>query len=71
MAGKECFEERAVLRNCSCVLCGPEHPQNFDTRGIFIHLCRSWTSVRIAASSVSGGEDGVDGEGSVIVAAEM
>lgn len=69
MVGKECFEERFVLRNCSCVLGGPEQPQNFETRGVFIHLFKSWRSVMRVVSSVS--EDGDGGVGSEIDVVEM
>ena len=69
MAGKECFEERFVWRNFSCVLCGPEQPQNFETRGKFIHLLRSCRSVMRVVSSVS--EDGDSGVGSETDAVDM
>lgn len=51
------------------MLCGPEQPQNLETRSVFIHLLRSCRSVIIVVSSVS--EDGDGGVGSEMDAAEM
>ena len=46
---------------------GPAQPQNFDTRGMFIHLWRSWTSVMAVVSPsvgvpalLVGREDGLE-----------
>jgi hypothetical protein len=56
MTGKECKDSKFAFRNASWTLMGPEQPQNLETRGIFIHLWRSWRSdMAVVSLSKSGG----------------
>src|SRR5437879_4009243 len=56
MTGKEWRDARFALRKLPWTPCGPEQSQNLETRGMFIHLCKSWRSVMLDVSvSVSMG----------------